>query len=291
MRLSILFILSLFIISCSLFNSDSENKTSTPIARVGDEFLYVDDIQEVLPQGVKGADSVLIIDNYIQSWIKEKLILQKAELNLNEYQKDFKKQLEDYRKSLIIYTYEKEYIKQNLDTNVSDAEIKEYYEKNKQNFELKEDIVKVRYLKLLKSAPKIKQVRKLYASDKKQDIENLKELAHQYSEKFHLDDSLWISFQELKKEVPLKVNQTEGYLKNIKKIEVEDSLSYYFVKIRDYKLKNDVSPMSFEAHNIKNIIINKRKLNLINKIKTELYQEAFLNKQIEIYKPKNDKQT
>ena len=72
-------------------------------------------------------------------------------------------------------------------------------------------------------------------------------------------------------------------LKNVKTIELEDSLSFYFVYIKDYKLKNDVSPLSFETHNIKNIIINKRKLNLITKVSSDLYQEANINKDIEIY--------
>ncbi len=287
MRLAFLLILSVFALSCSLFQKEEEQDATT-IARVADQYLYMKDIEGVVPVGTNEVDSTLIIDNYIQSWIKEKLILQKAELNLQEHQKDFEKQLEDYRKSLIIYTYEKEYIKQNLDTNVSEIEIKDFYENNKQNFELKDDIVKVRYLKLLKTAPKIKRIRKLYISTKDKDNEKLKELVHLYAEKFHLDDSLWISFEELKKEVPLQVNQTAGYLKNIKNIEVEDSLSYYFINIRDYKLKNDVAPLSFEAHNIKNIIINKRKLKLINQVKSDLYQEAFLKKEIEIYKPKND---
>ena len=58
--------------------------------------------------------------------------------------------------------------------------------------------------------------------------------------------------------------------------------------IEDYKLKNDVSPLAFEAKNIKNIIINKRKLSLINKIRSELYEEAFINKNIKIYTNRNE---
>ena len=287
MKITFFAILSILFFSCSMFNSEEE-KSAEAIARVGEEFLYIDDIKEVIPEGVTIEDSTLIVDNYIQSWIKEKLILQKAELNLKENQKDFNKQLEDYRKSLVIYTYEKELMKQKLDTVVGAEEIQAFYENNKQNFELRDDIVKVKYLKVLKSAPKVKKIRKIYTSSKEKDIEQLKELAHQYAEKFHLETDQWILFDELRKEVPLQVNQSEGFLKNVKNIEVEDSLSYYFVSIKDFKLKNDVSPLSFETSNIKSIIINKRKLKLINKIKSDLYQEAFLNKKIEIYKSKNE---
>ena len=117
----------------------------------------------------------------------------------------------------------------------------------------------------------------------------MKEYAHQFAETFFLNDNQWILFDELLDEVPLDVNNREGFLKNIKHVELEDSLSYYFVYIKDYRLENDVAPLSFEKLNIKNIIINKRKLNLMNRIKNELYQEALMNKDIEIYDIKNEK--
>ncbi len=284
MRISTLILITV-LSSCSLFEEVPDDIT---IARVESKYLYLSDIQDIVPSNTSNEDSVLIINNYIQNWIKDNLILHKAELNLEEKEKDVKKQLEDYRKSLVIYSYEKELITQRLDTNVSKTEIRSFYENNNQNFELKDDIVKVRYLKVNKKAPQVKKIRKLYKSNKPKDIEKLKELAHQYAEKFHLIDNQWILFDELKNEVPIKVSEAKIYLKNNKNVEAEDSLSFYFVNIKDYKLKKDLAPMAFEAHNIKNIIINKRKLSLINKIRSDLYQEALMSKDIEIYDSKND---
>jgi hypothetical protein len=284
MRVLAILIIS-FLFSCTLFEGDS---ISTSIARVEDKLLDQSDIDGIVPDGTSREDSILIINNYIKGWLKDNLILHKAELNLKENQKDVAKQLEDYRSSLIIYSYEKELIKQRLDTTISSEEVLNFYEQNKENFELRDDIVKVRYLKINKKAPQIKKIRKVYKSNKQEELEVFKSFAHQYGEKFHLNDEQWILFEELKNEVPINTSEAAGYLKNIKNIEVEDSLCFYFVHIKDYRLQNDVSPLSFEAHNIKNIIINKRKLSLINKIRSDLYQEAFLNKDIEIYEIKND---
>lgn len=277
--------LFLFICSCSLVNKEAEEQV---LARVEDKNLFVSDIEGIVPVNASAADSSLIINNYIQKWVKDNLILKKAELNLKESQKDFQKQLEDYRSSLIVYSYEKELIKQRLDTVVLGHEIQDFYDNNNQNFELRNDIVKVIYLKVNKKTPQLKKIRRLYKYKKDSDKDELKELAHQYAEKFHLNDDQWILFDELKNEVPIFVSEATGYLKNIKYIEVEDSLSIYFVHIEDYKLKNDVSPLAFEAKNIKNIIINKRKLSLINKIRSELYEEAFINKNIKIYTNRNE---
>ncbi|MGB0882586.1 MAG: hypothetical protein ACPGSO_06500 [Vicingaceae bacterium] len=266
--------------SCSFFTEKAERNI---IARVGDKSLVESDVDGIVPKESSKSDSMLIVNNYIENWVKDNLILNKAEENLAEKQKDVSKQLEDYRRSLIVYTYEKELIKKRLDTSVLGYEIQDFYDKNTHNFELKNDIVKVAFLKVNKKAPQLKKIRKLYKNKKEDDNEALKELAHQYAEKFHLNDNQWILFDELKNEVPLNVNESSGFLKNVKNIELEDSLSFYFVRIKDYKLKGDVSPLSFESKNIKNIIINKRKLSLINKIRSELYDEAFLNKDIEIY--------
>lgn len=286
MRVLTLLLLIIFT-SCTLFQ---EEKKDGVVARVKDKYLMLSDIESIVPKDAAKEDSALIINSYIQSWIKENLILQKAELNLKGDETDFQKQLEDYRKSLIIFTYEKELISQRLDTIVKKEEIEEFYENNKHNFKLTDDIVKVRYLKVLKNAPQVKKIRKLYKSTKPEDIEKLKELSHQYAEKFHFNDNQWILFDELKKEIPLNITETGDFLTNVKSVEADDSLSFYFAYITHYKLKKDVAPLSFEASNIKNIIINKRKTKLMSKIRTDLYEEAFLNKDIEIYdKIENEK--
>ena len=270
--------------SCSFFEKET---TEEILVRVEDNYLLTSEIKEIVPLNTPSEDSALIIDNYIKNWIKDILILNKAELNLKENQKDVQKQLEAYRRSLIIYSYEQELIKQRLDTTVSNSEIETFYTKNSQNFKLRDDIVKVLYLKVNKKAPQLKKIRRLFLHQKENDKEDLKELAHQYAEKFHFNDKQWILFDELKKEVPVEVYQTASFLKNTKNIEVEDSVSIYFVHIKDFKLKKDVSPLNFEAKNIKNIIVNKRKLSLINKLREELYEEAFMKENIEIYTNEN----
>lgn len=272
--------LILMVSSCQLFEKNKEQKA---IARVNDKYLYPDELVGIIPQKSTPEDSVTIANNYIQKWIKENLMLAKAELNLKESQKDFKKQLDDYRNTLIIYTYQEEMISQRLDTLVLAQEIKEYYDNNKHNFNLKDDIVKVRYIKVAKNAPQLKKIKKLYRSTKEEDQKKLSDYVHQFAEKFHLNEDEWILFDEVLKEVPLEVSNKRDYLKNIKNVETEDSLSYYFVHIKDYKLESDVAPLTFERYNIKNIILNKRKLELINEIKKDLYQEAILKKEFEIY--------
>lgn len=268
--------------ACKLFDNKEENHKKA-VARVFDKYLYIDDLKEIIPADASSADSTQIAENFIKSWIEQNLLLKKAEDNLTDAQKDFSKQLEDYRRSLIIYTYQRELLNQLLDTVVTDEEIETYYEKNKQNFELKDNIVKVRYIKVAKNAPHINKLRKWYASDNPQDIQALESYCFQFAQNFYLDDKTWLLFDDLLKEVPIRTYNKEDFLKQNKLIELEDSTSLYFLNIKGYKIKNSISPLSFEKENIRNIIVNRRKLDIINKLKQDIYNDAANKSHFEIY--------
>src|ERR1035437_8449720 len=154
------------------------------------------------------------------------LTLHQAEQNLKDEQKDVEKQLKDYRTSLITFIYEKELVSQKLDTVVKPSEIENYYTKNKNNFELKDNIIKVLYVKVNKKAPQLQTVRMLYRSEVKKDKEALENYCHQFAENFYLDDSQWLLFDDLLKEIPIQQTYNkELFLQNNRFIEVSDSSS------------------------------------------------------------------
>ena len=134
-------ILAVLISSCD--NKGERLGRGEPVARVNEELLYIDNIRKIVPIGTSADDSLEIINGYIDNWLRETLVIQKAEENLTDDQKNVEAQLLNYRNSLITYTYEKELVKQRLDTLVTNAEIENYYNNNKANFELKDNIIKV----------------------------------------------------------------------------------------------------------------------------------------------------
>lgn len=258
------------------------------IARVYESYLYLDDIRGIVPKGIKAEDSISLIKKYINGWITETLILHKAEQNLGEEQKNVEKQLKDYRRSLITFAYEKELVNQKMDTGITSQEIEGYYNKHKNNFELKDNIIRVLYVKVNKKAPNLPKVRQLYRSEIPKDKEALESYCHQYAENFYLDDKGWLLFDDLLKEIPIQPTYNkELFLQNNRFIEVSDSSNLYFVNIKGFQIKNSISPLAFEKENIKNIILNKRKLELINKMKTETFNEAQNNKDVEEFTKQN----
>jgi hypothetical protein len=174
----------------------SSTANRVPMARVYGEFLYRDQLSGIVAAGTSAADSVKIIRNYIISWTKEALIYQKAESNLSDEQKNVDKQLQAYRKSLLLYAYEKELIRQKLDTVVSGTEIDGYYLKNQKDFQLKDNIIKVLYVKVKKKAPQLAKLKTLYRSDLVKDREALESYCHEFAENFFLDDNAWLLFDD-----------------------------------------------------------------------------------------------
>lgn len=280
MRLLLYLFPFLLFVSCK---PSSEEKEQIPLAKVGESYLYESNLQKVMPEDITTSDSLQFIKRYVDTWIEETIMVQRAELNLSEEDKDVEFQLAHYRNSLLSYNYQKALVKQYLDTVVSFEEIEAFYNENKSNFLLKDNILRVIYVKMDRKSPMLTKVRRLYKSSKIKDRTALAELCNQYAENFYLNDESWLLFDDLLKEVPIETYNKESYLKNRRIVEVKDEKSIYLLNIVDFKIRETTSPLNFEAQNIKDIILNKRKLELITKMKNEITAEAFNKNKVEIY--------
>lgn len=268
---------------CKYFKK-SNKQDGTELARVYSNYLYLEDVIEQMPEKLHGKDSSMFVHNYAEAWVKQQAVLIHAEKNLSDEQKDVEYELESYRNALITYAFEKELVNQRLDTSVSNEEIENYYNKNPQNFELKDNIIKVIYIKVKKNAPKINKLKEWYKSEKPADAKPLEDYCHQFAENYFLEKDAWLLFDDLLKEIPIETYDKEQYLKNNRFIELTDSAYLYFVNIKGFKIKDSISPLSFERANIRNIILNKRKLSLIEGMKNDVYKEALNGNEIEIKK-------
>jgi len=270
------------LLSSSCLEFGNKNKEQ-PIARVYNKKLYLSDIQNIFYEDMTKNDSIKVKNNYIENWIKNQLLLQKAELNLTDEQKNISRELENYRISLLAYKYKQNLIKQKLDTAFSDQEIEAYYEKNKANFTLDKNIIKLLYIKLPRTAPNIEHVRKIYKSEDKEDLKGLEDYCYQYANKYDYCRDEWMAFDDILNKIPLQVDDPKKYLASNDHIETADDDHYYFIKILDYKLKTMISPLSFVKENVKSILLNKRKIELLKDLESNIYNNALDHGHFEIY--------
>ncbi len=270
---------------CSFFGNSGEDEKGKPLARVYDRYLYESDLEDILPnESISSADSLAFIQNYINVWAKSQLMLYKAEYNLNEDQKAFDEQILKYRNDLLKFAYQEEFLRQNLDTSITPQEIASYYEDAQDNFLLRENIVKASYVIIGSNAPKLKEAKKWFGSEEPEDVENLRNYSLKYARAFY-EDSVWVSFDQIITKVPGlegDLNQKQ-YLTQNNLSEFSDSVKVSLLKINDFKLKGEKAPLSYVQDLIKNILMNKKKLQLLANLEKNLLEDALKRKEFETY--------
>lgn len=276
-------LLLFLLVGCREQATQTETPSGAVVARVFDYKLYSSELRNVIPAGTPKEDSIRMAGSFINAWVREMLLVHKAEQNLNAEQKNVEQQLKDYRNSLIIYAYEKALVEQQLDTVVTDADIEKYYNEHPGDFALRDNIVKVIYVKVNKNAPNLPKLRNWLRSDKPQDRKELASYCSQFATNFYLDDESWLLFDDLLKEIPIATYNKELFLQNNRYIEVNDSSSIYLINFKGFMTRDSRSPLAFEKQNIKNILLNKRKRELIDRMRDDLYREATESEDIEIY--------
>jgi hypothetical protein len=166
---------------------------------------------------------------------------------------------------------------------VSNAEIEKFYYDNIGNFLLKNNIVKVYYARFDSNLPELQKIRKFFFSDQPEQRDSLEKYAGKFADLYYKDDETWILFDDVLRYIPINTYNQESYLQNNRKIEIKDNQLVYFVNITDFKIKDGESPLSFEKDNIRQIIINKRKLKIISQMRDDVFQSAIKESNFEIY--------
>jgi len=266
--------------SCSGF---FKKKTERTLARAYGEYLFESDMKGVVAPGISAKDSIMIVKSYVDSWVRQRLILHQAEKNLQSSQLDFSKQLENYKNSLIIFEYENQLIRQKLDTVVTDEESGNYYNTNPNTFLVRDIIVRVQYAKLPLKSKFIPQARLLLLSDKPDDRNKLADLCEQQSFGYFIDDQKWIYFTDLMNEVPLRPADRDDFLKKNRQVEVNDQTFTWLIRFRDYRLRDSNSPLELEKQKIHDIILNKRKMQLLGKMHEYIYQNGLKQNDFEVF--------
>ena len=254
------------------------------MARVEDMYFYPSDLPNIFHGDISAEDSAEIAKTYIKKWIKNKLLLQKAELNISdEKQRQVLKRLEDTRASLMIYEYQQQMINQKLDTVISQNEINEFYNQHLNNFILDKNIIKTLFVQLPINSPNIPNVRQWYRSNNSEYLTKLEGYCYQYATKYDYFNENWIPFNLLLNLIPVSVNNQQSYLKYNQYIEASDSLYLYFANIRDYRIEGSNAPVEYINDNIKSIILNNRKIKFLKEIETNIYYDGLSRNKFEIY--------
>lgn len=263
----------------------TSNKDSPqPIARVNDHYLYAADIKDIVSPDASPEDSISLINAYVNNWIRKQLLIDDASTKIEIDESEIQRKILDYRYSLVAYAYKSYYINQHLNKEVTDEEIMEYYEENQDNFPLKQNIVRGKFLRIPKDAPSKVNLRSLIKSSRKKKLEELQAYCFNYALMYSLEDSVWINFDDIIKNTPLvEIPNKVDFLQRTDYTEYSDETSNYYLLIKEYKKTDDIAPLEVVRDQIMDIIINKRKVELARNLEKEVYDIAVETNAFEIY--------
>jgi Fe-S cluster biosynthesis and repair protein YggX len=266
---------SLAFLSCrDVQEQETEPQEGTPIASAKAETLTLEEIPPYLFDNVSAQDSKRVLENFALQWMKRQALLEQAKNHLSEEEMDKSEEVQDYLNDLLIYEYQSKMMDRLLDTVIPEAAITDYYQANKENFELNENIVRLIFFKLPKRIKGRDQLWRDFQRNKSGILEKLSKLSAQNGGNFYVDDNNWLRFSDILKEIPIVAYNQELFLKNNKWLRLSDEEYDYFVNIIEFRIKNSISPLEFEKDRIRQILINRKKLQLMDSLENKAVQEA-----------------
>ncbi len=273
-------LITYLIVILGVMSCQQQSPNADAAARVNDRYLSKEELNMAMPKGLPAEDSLLFRNNFIKMWATKELLLEKARINVDDRDGDIKELVRNYEQELLIERYKKALLQQELDTLITETDLNDYYEANKNVYRLNEELMQLKYIHFSSDLSDKKDLIELFRSNDQEDIEELiaRELEF-YS--FSFNDSIWVSYRDVEKKLAFLKDE-----KNIKKnqfIQKEDSLGVYLLAVKDMRHRNDIAPKEYVIPTIQQMILHKRKLELMNEIEKTIMVDAINNKQFEQY--------
>lgn len=273
--------ITILVISCDLFKSQDDRKV---VVRVNNSYLYEDDIKSLVGEGTSADDSAVIVNSYINRWATQQLLIDRAKLNLPEArQKEFDELVENYKNELYTNAYTEAIVSKEIDSVFADTLLSKYYQENKENFKLGQDLVKLRYINLEANNTNFDKIKDWFVRFNEEDKVKLQENALQFKN-YSFNDSVWIKTATVYDKVtPLSVEDRAKLLRKDNYIELKDSLETYLIYVNDALKRNDQAPLEYAKPTVEQILLNKQKLELVKQLEKDITKDAIKNNQFEIY--------
>lgn len=281
MRYGLLIVLGLFSGCQDIWRKEPDRKA---LARVGERYLYQEDVLKLLPEGLEGRDSMAFISDQINSWATRELLFIKAQFNLSaDKLAEYDALVADYKADLYTRAYKEAVVAQSADTLITKNELERFYEAEKDNFKLLEKLVQLRFIALPVQFMNREEISKRLQRFEREDVKFLDSVGVQFL-KLNFNDSLWVPAARVIREIPpITVENEREYLNKPNYFELQDESGIYLAQVIDVRQVNDIAPLSFVEPTIRQVLLNRRKMRYLRNLETDLLNEATERKDFEIY--------
>lgn len=263
----------LYLFAAALTVSSCSNKKDKVVAQVYYHKLYESEIAQAMPKGLSSNDSLALVNDFIDDWIREQLLLHEAEKNLSVREKNFDKKLEEYRNNLLINTYYEKLISDTNTFEITEKDLKGFMKSFDKRYTVDKEIVRVNYVKLSKGSKLIEPVKSILFNDEKRvsDKEVLGKMLGDSIE-YLIDDDAWLYLDDIQNELSFDI--PEDVTTNHKCVEKEIGDCHYLLVVLDYKNQRSVNETEEEVAAAKMMLLNQKRQQFLEKHVDELFQKA-----------------
>lgn len=247
------------------------------MAQVYQYKLYASEVRSVMPVGLSQDDSLTLVRDFIDSWVKEKLVLHEAEKKLSPREKNFDKEMSEYRNALMINKYyDKLWMEDTASKSVTQQEISAFARTLDSRYTVEKEIVRVNYVKMPTRAAELPQVKAVLFDEnrRKEEKDSLVAMLGDTIE-YLLDDDAWLYLDDIQNEVSFEIDaQKAAERGNVVHIEKAVGDQTVLLVILDYRSQRSVNETKEERAAAGMLLMNQRKAQYINQYVQDLYDKA-----------------
>lgn len=272
-------VLAGFLFSCGGSGNESDD---TVVATAFDKTLYQSDLDALFGPGMSKEDSMLVGKGFIDNWIKKQVILEYANQSDIGSTEEINRKVEAYREDLIAYEYRKKMLLEKLDTNITFEESKAYYEAHPENFELKQNIIRFVFIKMpIQLENKYHYWNKFGKADG-EELADMAVMALKNGGNAFIESEKWVAFDDILKVVPINTYNQESFINNNRSFKIDEANFVWYIHIKDFMIRDNISPFDFVKDNIHEILLNKRKLKIMEEIERQMVLKAYKKNKVKV---------
>ena len=276
MKYSLLFVLiTLLFISCDRMGS--KQTQAETLVKVNDRILTRDEIESQIPKGLSSEDSLVRAGSLVKKRIIELLMDDVAYQNLGDEKAEIDKLVNEYRRLLIRHRYQERMVNDKVSTTLRESDQIAYYEENKEQFVLSNNLIKGLFLKVPVKAPGIDNIRSWYKSKTEESLEKIEKYSLQNALIYDYFFDQWVDFNDVMEKMPYHIANPTQFLRVNNHLEVSDSASIYFLNITERLLVGNVAPFDYVQTQIYSMLVNKQKIDYLREFGERLYVDAVKN--------------
>ena len=250
------------------------------VASIGHEKLYEKELMQAIGIYADAADSAKLADKYIDDWLTERVMYNEA-MKLMTDTAEISKKILQYRRQLYSHEYCNKYIYSNVNINITEKEINDYYDKHLNEYVINTTYVKAHYMTI---SPKIVRYYEIYEKLRKSDLDSEQELGDYCDSPdkavYFVKD--WVEFSDFLKLIDYSGTIEPYELKYKNTLDYVRDTLHYLVKIDDYLVPGDLLPIELAKPKIIQIIMNKRRHDKYIQAKQDLLRKYKPNGEIVI---------